>query len=81
MTFNVSTVGNKTLWASIAAFLAAIAAIIEAIATGKPVGTELIMGAIGALIAIFGSLKGKRIEAKLDALNNQPPVANLPVRP
>jgi hypothetical protein len=63
--------GNKLLWTSVATLLGSAGVLISNIAQGQQMSNEAIMTGLAAIAAIFGALKGKRIEAKLDALHEK----------
>jgi hypothetical protein len=73
MNVNIPVTGNRGLIGSVAVLVGAIGMALKDVANGQVPGNESIMTGIGAIIAIFGFLKGKRIEAKLDALHEKLP--------
>jgi hypothetical protein len=63
--------GNKTVIGCIAAILGFAAKAVADVAAGKMPDELTILGFIGGIVGLFGALKGKRIEAKIDALNTK----------
>ena len=63
--------GHKAMITSIAGILGGVAKIITDLANGKTPDELSVTVVIGGLWALFQSLKGKRIEAKLDLLHEK----------
>ena len=63
--------GNRGIASCIATILASAGIVVKGMAEGQPMNTDALLVGGTAVIALFGFLKGKRIEAKMDAMHTK----------